>query len=97
LQSRLRQLANDCGQDLYQRIVSLNQYDTNLVEAAAAESLRRSREIAFSSFHVRELRTRVIRRKLLSRITNNQSRLQRLWKRTTRIISKPVSSHTSIH
>jgi hypothetical protein len=96
LQSRLRQLANECGQDLYQKIVSLNQYDTNLVEAAAAESLRRSREIAFSSFHVRELQTRVIRQKLLSRITNNQSRLQRLWKRATRIISKPVSSHTSI-
>ena len=89
LGSRLRQFATLCGQDLYSKIVSLNQYDTHLVEAAAVESRRRSQDIPFANFRIRELRTRGVRRKLFTGIANNQGRLQRFWNRAARIFSKP--------
>ena len=92
LRTRLQRFAATCGDHLYRRVVNLNELDSELVEIAAAESLRRFQEMASPEASLRSFRRRVRYRKILSGIAKRRARVLRLWSRTMRIISRRQES-----
>ena len=89
LSARLQKFATECGPELHQRLLSLNQLDAALVEAAEAESYRRLQSIRLSTIYLAGLRIRVAGRTGLAEVANSYKRLRRLGGRLRRSLSRP--------
>jgi hypothetical protein len=87
LETRLLGLATACGKDLYGRLLDLNQFDTELVAVAKAESLRRWQEIGMGETQLRRFRRRVGQRRVVHTAMNQYLRLQRFCGRAVRLIA----------
>jgi Sulfotransferase family len=83
LNLRLRRFAVDCGETNYEKLLSVNQLDTQLVELARTEARRRYQEIPSPETHLRAFRKRVFRSELNYRVEKACQNIEHLWKIAT--------------
>ena len=83
LNLRLRRFSAACGETIYEKLVSLNQLDLQLLELARTEARRRLQQIPSPETQLRAFRKRILRSEFNYRVEKGCQNIEHLWRVVT--------------